>query len=208
MFTPGSRACAYRTASGRAKWINRDPIGERGGISLYGFVANSPLDLIDPLGLLTKEECAALRDQIFGKAAALLDDLRRYDPVEDFKGGHPMGGGKFTKPGGHHVEIRQRQRGLGKDIAKFAKECGKCDDNNWPGPIPRSITDMGNQFVEKPHPPLSLEWTDFIPGTPGQLVAAGDVAAVVGALAGGGALIIGTGGAAAPVVIGGAVVAH
>ena len=68
------------------RWINRDPIGERGGISLYGFVANSPLDLIDPLGLLTKEECAALHDQIFGKAAALLDDLRHYDPVEDFKG--------------------------------------------------------------------------------------------------------------------------
>lgn len=30
MFTPGSRACAYRTASGRAKWPNRDPIGEKG----------------------------------------------------------------------------------------------------------------------------------------------------------------------------------
>jgi len=30
MFTPGSRACAYRTASGRAKWPNRDPLGDLG----------------------------------------------------------------------------------------------------------------------------------------------------------------------------------
>ena len=50
MFTPASRACAYRTASGRAKWPNRDPIGEEGGINLYTYVNNSPIDWIDDLG--------------------------------------------------------------------------------------------------------------------------------------------------------------
>jgi RHS repeat-associated protein len=34
-----------------ARWITRDPIGERGGINLYGFVGNSPLNAIDPFGL-------------------------------------------------------------------------------------------------------------------------------------------------------------
>jgi RHS repeat-associated protein len=34
-------------------WINRDPIGERGGINLYGYVANGPVIFIDPLGLET-----------------------------------------------------------------------------------------------------------------------------------------------------------
>lgn len=50
MFTPGSRVCAYRTASGRGKWLSRDPIEETGGLNLYGFVENNPVSLIDPLG--------------------------------------------------------------------------------------------------------------------------------------------------------------
>ncbi len=50
MFTPGSRACGYRTASGRAKWPNRDPIEEGGGYNLYGFVGNNPISELDPNG--------------------------------------------------------------------------------------------------------------------------------------------------------------
>jgi RHS repeat-associated protein len=33
------------------RWINRDPIEERGGINLYGFVVNYPIGGIDPFGL-------------------------------------------------------------------------------------------------------------------------------------------------------------
>lgn len=32
-------------------WPNRDPIQEWGGYNLYGFIRNSPLDNLDPLGL-------------------------------------------------------------------------------------------------------------------------------------------------------------
>ena len=32
-------------------WPNRDPLQEQGGINLYGFVNNSPVNSIDPLGL-------------------------------------------------------------------------------------------------------------------------------------------------------------
>jgi RHS repeat-associated protein len=32
------------------RWLNRDPIGEEGGINLYAFVGNGPLGLIDPFG--------------------------------------------------------------------------------------------------------------------------------------------------------------
>lgn len=51
MFTPGLHTCAYETASGRRNWLNRDPIEEGGGINLYQFVYNSPLNYVDPDGL-------------------------------------------------------------------------------------------------------------------------------------------------------------
>jgi RHS repeat-associated protein len=46
----GLRACAYKTASGRLKWLNQDPMGENGGINLYQFDYNNPLSYIDPTG--------------------------------------------------------------------------------------------------------------------------------------------------------------
>ena len=33
------------------RWLNRDPIGERGGINLYGFVGNGPINKFDAIGL-------------------------------------------------------------------------------------------------------------------------------------------------------------
>jgi hypothetical protein len=34
-----------------SRWLSRDPIGERGGVNLYGFVRNHPLGRVDILGL-------------------------------------------------------------------------------------------------------------------------------------------------------------
>ena len=49
----GSTACAYKTVSGRTKWLSRDPIGEEGGLNLYGFVGNDPNNYVDSTGLFT-----------------------------------------------------------------------------------------------------------------------------------------------------------
>ena len=33
------------------RWLNRDPIGTRGGLNLYGYVEQNPIMYVDPLGL-------------------------------------------------------------------------------------------------------------------------------------------------------------
>jgi RHS repeat-associated protein len=47
----GLEGCDYERASGRRQWLNRDPIGELGGINLNDYVGNDPLDYVDPYGL-------------------------------------------------------------------------------------------------------------------------------------------------------------
>jgi RHS repeat-associated protein len=49
-----TRYRAYSPALGR--WLNRDPIGELGGINLYSYVNNEPIRSFDPLGLYDYSE--------------------------------------------------------------------------------------------------------------------------------------------------------
>lgn len=46
---------AYVPGSGR--WLSRDPIGEKGGVNLYGYVGNRPITSWDPLGLAEGGPC-------------------------------------------------------------------------------------------------------------------------------------------------------
>jgi RHS repeat-associated protein len=46
------------------RWPNRDPIGEAGGINLYAFVANNPVNRIDPLGLSACDDWKKSKDLI------------------------------------------------------------------------------------------------------------------------------------------------
>jgi len=47
----GSVQYTYQIASGRAEWLSRDPIAEKGGMNLYEYVGDDPIDRRDILGL-------------------------------------------------------------------------------------------------------------------------------------------------------------
>src|SRR5437773_11029046 len=61
------------------RWINQDPIGEIGGVNLYGFVWNCPLGYIDPWGFLWYDD---LGNWIQNQAAISKDFLNNNLPPD------------------------------------------------------------------------------------------------------------------------------
>jgi RHS repeat-associated protein len=56
------------------RWLSRDPIAEKGGINLYAYVGNGPLNRIDPFGLSFVDFIAGVSD---GLTFGLADGARR-----------------------------------------------------------------------------------------------------------------------------------
>jgi RHS repeat-associated protein len=61
----------YNPETGR--WLNRDPIGERGGVNLYGFVRNKGVNVIDYLGLDSVNLSSELQDFLISGASGGFD---------------------------------------------------------------------------------------------------------------------------------------
>ena len=72
-----ARPAATKTASGvryyglryyspsTGRWLNRDPIGENGGLGIYVFVANTPIDSFDSQGLDPPANSMGTLEQLF-----------------------------------------------------------------------------------------------------------------------------------------------
>lgn len=89
------------------RWLSRDPIAESGGINLYGYVANNPVNLWDPTG-----ESAIGKVLVYGIKGA--NKLRKWVGKSEAIG--------LLKEG---EDIACKTRNGARDVAKGASEKGK-----------------------------------------------------------------------------------
>jgi hypothetical protein len=83
--TPGSRGCGYKTVSGRHEWPSRDPIQEAGGLNLYAYVGNDPINGVDPLGLWNLWNPATYGVPT-GAGTSILNSLNPFDGSAGWSG--------------------------------------------------------------------------------------------------------------------------
>jgi RHS repeat-associated protein len=111
------------------RWLNRDPVGEKGGINLYSFVANKAPTYIDLWGLdysTSIERCNRQienpeNDWIIGVANIRGHDFFRW-PLH----GRGYGGVGFQDPNGRSGDLPQ------PDHPERARTCRKCEKTGSP----------------------------------------------------------------------------
>ena len=73
---------SYDPTTGR--WCSRDPIDEHGGVTLYGFVKNAPIQEIDPLGLTTGTISVIFSNPVNGFGHAGWSIRLRWTPPKEW----------------------------------------------------------------------------------------------------------------------------
>jgi RHS repeat-associated protein len=69
----------YNPSTGR--FINRDPIRERGGLNIYAFVGNQPLNRIDVLGLFWPFSCGKCGPDVTAAVSKVLEQVTTEVPI-------------------------------------------------------------------------------------------------------------------------------
>jgi len=94
------------------RWITRDPIGERGGLNLYGYVHNNPVNIVDPLGFE-------------GNPISGLGDAWNSNPDGP--------GGSFYGPGLYYTPPLIPDSGIGNVVNSVAQSLNAAltDQNLW-----------------------------------------------------------------------------
>jgi len=137
---------AYDPDLGR--WLSRDPIGEAGGINLYGYVGNDPLSGLDPTGLADWR--ARVASWIISAVSALYQAL------------HP-GAAPPPMPAPPEQARREQQEREDKDKPT---SCPNPGGGSSPSPSP-SPTPPGNRRLPIPTPPPTRgPWLPYAPITP------------------------------------------
>jgi len=100
----GLQLASYRSYDANlARWISRDPIDELGGLNLYAYVDNNPVNYIDPTGLVPNANCPVCKPpdpKPLPRLCAKPPLPRLADPTGDPSGpGSGSGSGPGSGPG-------------------------------------------------------------------------------------------------------------
>ena len=94
------RARWYNPEAGR--WLSKDPIGIAGGLNLYAFCGNNPVNFVDPLGLCSETKTTTI--SLYGvRMAAVLGILFDVSIARDSNGDNAI---IITSGGGVGVDVK------------------------------------------------------------------------------------------------------
>ena len=112
------------------RWINRDPIGEHGGINLYGFLYNNSISYFDSLGLRKlcpeSQECKDLSKKMENILKEIKQRIKELEEnSQNLPEHHPD---ELTKPGlsreGHRRIIKDLQDIYQQRLNLYIDKCG------------------------------------------------------------------------------------
>ena len=113
------------------RWMNRDPLGEEGGINLYGFTGNNPVNWIDPWGLIKYNTTDTSKTgRLTGDTLSFAECLEKCAGCEltvtggSEKTGHSEGSKHYT---GEAVDfsLAKNPNLTGDTVKKCYEECAK-----------------------------------------------------------------------------------
>jgi hypothetical protein len=84
----GNALAFYNPTTGR--WLSRDPIGERGGVGLYGFLRNDSVRRIDVLGLSPIASLGPNAADLLGTPRCYLDLFYEFFGKDEVNLGQPV----------------------------------------------------------------------------------------------------------------------
>jgi RHS repeat-associated protein len=139
------------------RWISRDPIGEDGGVNLYGYVENQPINANDPLGLRSRDYEFEHHAEVAG---ALADFAAAAGGIVEYGGWvcYCKCNKKYYYTGPTRGHTEKPPDSVPHDVAKYAdtwsrpREWEKCDGKDTK--VGAHYTHPNGSLI----PPFDLTW--------------------------------------------------
>ena len=129
------------------RWLNRDPIGERGGINLYGVCKNNVVSSLDPVG---RDIWVETTPAVMGFHQRVC--VTRWSPVDE--GGKCCKGIRYERGGKYCISFGMDGNGDGTD--SFSGDGGSSDSDGSGNASVSGDESLGSRW-EPPVPAISLQ---------------------------------------------------